>query len=171
MKTVFHLRFGQGVVTEETEESVMVDFNGNHKSLLKKFSGLKDENGHLIYAAPGSKPTHKFNMAAKIAGKKSRGEKRRERDARELAAFNALPPQQQIEKQLMYINGKVYGDRHSTSYKIWIDAISSIEMEAVKTKNDFITDVCSSVERTMKVSPKQAYVLAKFAVENNVTIK
>ena len=44
-------------------------------------------------------------------------------------------------------------------------------MAAKDAGNDFIASVANSVDKYMKVSDKQAYCLAKFAIDNNIELE
>ena len=70
----------------------------------------------------------------------------------------------------MWINGCVSGDRNSMSYQISEKMYANIELKAKEIGNDFIASVCQSVIKYMKCSEKQAYYLAKFAIENNIKL-
>lgn len=80
-----------------------------------------------------------------------------------------LTPIQGMKNRLMWINGGIVGDRNSTKYQIFEEDFATIEMH--EKANDFIKSVCRSCVSYMRVSEKQAFVLAKFAVENNITLK
>lgn len=81
-----------------------------------------------------------------------------------------VSPLDEAISKMMWINGLVYGDRHSMSYQLEEEMYASIEMAAKKFGNDFIVKLCQSVMKYMKCSEKQAYCLAKFVIENNVQI-
>ncbi len=51
------------------------------------------------------------------------------------------------------------------------DAVAYIKTEAIELGNQFIADVCSSVCTYKKISEKQAYVIAKFLVDNKLSTK
>lgn len=71
---------------------------------------------------------------------------------------------------IKWVNNIVAGDRNSLSYTMWFKSISMIEATAQKSGNTFIESVCQSADKYMRVSDKQAYCLAKFAVENNIQL-
>ena len=80
-----------------------------------------------------------------------------------------VSPLQAVMNNIMSVNGTVCGDRNSLSYQIWSKDIAKIWMAAREKGNDFIMNVCNSCEQYMRVSEKQAYCLAKFAMDNNIT--
>lgn len=120
---------------------------------------LTDENGVSLKKAPKSE----------TAGM-SRGEKKRHKDAKAIEAFNALSPLQQAINKLQWINSSVYGDRSSMIYKLSEEMFAAIELKAKELGNDFIISICHSVDKYMKCSDKQAYCLAKFAVDNEIEL-
>lgn len=83
-------------------------------------------------------------------------------------ASEKLTPIQEMQQRLMWINGSVYGDRNSMSYQMFYEDIAKLEMN--KNVTEFIKSVCKSCVTYMRVSEKQAYWLAKFATENNITL-
>lgn len=120
---------------------------------------LTDENGVSLKKAPKSE----------TAGM-SRGEKKRHKDAIAIAAFEANTPLEKTMIRLKYINDCIFGDRQSMHYKLVSEMLCAIEFEAKERGNEFIVSVCQSVDRYMNCSDKQAYCLAKFAIENNINI-
>lgn len=145
------------IITKSTGYVEVSYENGTSKKEMA--FNLTDEAGVPLKKAPKSE----------TAGM-SRGEKKRRKDAAELAAFNALSPLQQTIARLQYINNCIYGDRNSMSYKIVSEMLASIEMAAKEIGNDFIVSVSQSVEKYMKCSDKQAYCLAKFAIDNQIIL-
>lgn len=81
-----------------------------------------------------------------------------------------VSPLDEAIAKMMWINGCVYGDRSSMSYQISAEMLSKIEMAAKKAGNDFIASVSQSVDKSMRCSDEQAYCLAKFTIENNITL-
>lgn len=81
-----------------------------------------------------------------------------------------VSPLDEAKSKMMWINGLVYGDRRSMSYQLAEEMYVSIEMAAKKSGNDFIVALCQSVMRYMKCSEKQAYCLARFAIDNNIKL-
>jgi hypothetical protein len=120
---------------------------------------LTEEDGTPLKKAPKSE----------TAGM-SKGEKKRQRDAREIEAINSLSPLQQAISKLQWINNCVCGDRNSMSYQISEKMFVKIETSAKEKGNDFIVSICQSVDKYMRCSDKQAYCLAKFAIENNIEL-
>lgn len=86
------------------------------------------------------------------------------------AELKALTPLEEIQNKMMWINGCASGDRNSMSYQISAEMLSKIEMKAEESGNDFIVSICQSVDKYMKCSEKQAYCLAKFAIENEIKL-
>lgn len=82
----------------------------------------------------------------------------------------ASTPLEEAQNKMMWINGCVSGDRNSMSYQISEEMYANIELKAKEIGNDFIASVCQSVIKYMKCSEKQAYYLAKFAIENNIKL-
>lgn len=160
-QVVFNKKGQKGTITRIiTKSTGYVEVAYEDGSSKKEMAfNLTDEAGVPLKKAPKSD----------TAGL-SRGEKKRRKDAAELAAFNNLSPLQQIINRLQYINNCIYGDRNSMTYKMTEEMLASIEMGAKELGNDFITSVCQSVNRYMKCSDKQAYCLAKFAIDNNIKL-
>lgn len=79
-----------------------------------------------------------------------------------------VSPLQAMINNLMDVNQCVCGDRNSMSYQLWSKDLSKIWIAARDKENSFIMDVCDTCDRYMRVSEKQAYCLAKFAIENDI---
>lgn len=79
-----------------------------------------------------------------------------------------VSPLQAMINNLMDVNQCVCGDRNSMSYQLWNKDLSKIWIAARDKENSFIMDVCDTCDRYMRVSEKQAYCLAKFAIENDI---
>ena len=86
------------------------------------------------------------------------------------SAAERLSPIEEVASKMMWINSCVYGDRTSMSYQISYDMMTGIELKAKELGNDFIASVCESVIKFMKCSEKQAYCLAKFVEENQISL-
>lgn len=86
------------------------------------------------------------------------------------SAAKQLNPIEEVASKMMWINSCVYGDRTSMSYQISYDMMTGIELKAKELGNDFIASVCESVIKFMKCSEKQAYCLAKFVEENQISL-
>lgn len=160
-QTVINKKGQKGTITRIITKStgyVEVSFEDGSKKKEMAFN-LTDENGVSLKKAPKSE----------TAGM-TKGEKKRYKDAKEIEAFNALSPIQQAISKLQWINGCVYGDRSSMSYQISEKMLAKIEMAAKEAGDDFITSVSKSVDKFMKCSDKQAYILAKYAIENNIEL-
>ena len=74
---------------------------------------------------------------------------------------------QKVIDQLMTVNGMLK-DRNSLGFQIWNEKVCAIWAVAREKGNEFIINVSSSCNKYGKVSEKQAYCLAKFAIENNI---
>ena len=79
-----------------------------------------------------------------------------------------MSPLQAMINNLMDVNQCVCGDRNSMSYQLWSKDLSKIWVAARDKENSFIMDVCDTCDRYMRMSEKQAYCLAKFAIENDI---
>lgn len=79
-----------------------------------------------------------------------------------------VSPLQAMVNNLMDVNQCVCGDRNSMSYQLWSKDLSKIWVAARDKENSFIMDVCDTCDRYMRMSEKQAYCLAKFAIENDI---
>lgn len=90
------------------------------------------------------------------------------RKAPKTYAPKALSPLQEAIRTMQWVNGITAGDRNSMTYKLWVEIVYKIEDAAKNANNTFIASVCASVDRYMRVSDKQAYCLAKFAIDNNI---
>lgn len=154
---LIHKTLGIGQVVSQDDSNITIDFNGTVKTFIIKYAGLTHEDGTT------------FGQAAIIpVVKKNKGQKRRERDAKELAAFNNQSNLDKIQQSILNINGKVYGDRNGLGYQIISDRLAGIYNVAKLQGNDFIVDVINNVEKYMRCSEKQAYVIAKFADDNKI---
>lgn len=160
-QVVFNKKGQKGIITRViTKSTGYVEVTLENGSITKEMAfNLKDENGVSLKKAPKSE----------TAGM-SKGEKKRYKDARESEAFNSLSPLQQAISKLQWINNCVYGDRSSMSYQISVEMYAGIEMKAKEVGNDFIASICQSAIRYMKCSDKQAYCLAKFAIDNEIKL-
>lgn len=116
----------------------------------------------VAYEAGFSKKEMAFNLTDENGTSLKKAPKKSE-------SKQSSPLEEAIAK-MMWINGCVYGDRNSMSYQISEEMYASIEMKAKELNNDFIVSVSQSVMKYMKCSEKQAYYLAKFAIDNNLTL-
>ena len=160
-QVVFNKKNQKGTITRIITKStgyVEVAYEAGFTKKEMAFN-LTDENGVSLKKAPKSE----------TAGM-SRGEKKRHKDAREIEAFNSLSPLQQAISKLQWINNCIFSDRNSMSYQISAEMYASIEMKAKEVGNDFIASICQSVDKYMKCSDKQAYCLAKFAIDNEIKL-
>lgn len=163
---VIHNTHGTGDVISQDENNVTVNFNGLVKTLVIKFARLMNEDGTPFgthYVAPAGAGSPAF-----IPHKKSSGQKKRERDAKGIAAFNAQDNLTKIKQSILSINGKVQGDRNSMGYQIISERLSSIWLLARDKGDQKIIDIINSVEKWMRSSEKQAYAIAKYADDNGI---
>lgn len=124
-----------------TKSTGYVEVSYDNGSTKKEMAfNLTDENG----------------MSLKSAPKKS--------------APKPLSPLKDAIGKMMWINSCIAGDRNEMSYQICAEMLAGIEMTARDLGNDFIVSVSLSVDKFMRCSEKQAYCLAKFAIENNITL-
>lgn len=128
---------------------VTVDYNGILKNEMA--FNLTDEAGQPLKAKPAGSG-------------KSKGQK----DAEARAAFAAQTNLQKIKQSIMWINGKVQGDRNSLGYQLISERMAGIYLKAKEVGNEYVMAVHDSVIRIMRASEKQAYVLAKFADDNGI---
>lgn len=139
---------GNGIISKIITKStgyVLVNWN-NGKQTKEMAFNLNDENG--------------VSLKNKPAGS---GLTKAQKNARDIAAYNALSPMEKATRELMSINGLSYGNRSNSTYEF----VASIEM-AARGNNELVESISKSVFNSMRISEKQAYVLAKFAVENNI---
>lgn len=153
---VVHKTFGQGTVISQDDNNITVQFSEVTKTLIKRFAGLTDLSGAPIVAVVEAAP------------KKSKSAALQTKNRAEVAKFDAMSNLDKIKSALMSINGKVEGDRSSLGYKIWDERISNILSVAEKVGDSFIVSVIESCCKYWSCSEKQAYVIARFADNNNI---
>lgn len=159
-KRVFSDKYGEGVINKIiTSSTGYIEVQYDSGIVRKEMAfNLKDQkDGELLKKKPES-----------ATADMSKGEKKRFKDKIALEAFDKLPNQKKIESSLMSVNGLVFGDRHSLSYQIWQDRVLEIQFKAEEKGNEMIASIAKTIDKYMKVSDKQAYVLAKFADENDI---
>ena len=148
--TKTHSIFGQGTLVSENATTITVRFSVGEKTFLKaKVKFLED----------GSAKENKV----------SNGSKKRAKDAIELAAFNSLSPLEQMKQFILWVNGARFGERHSASFQLFVDKYNVITRKAEEVGNTFVVEVANTIYKTMRESDKQAFVLAQFAIENNLS--
>lgn len=160
-QVVFNKKGERGIIARIITKStgyVEVAYEGGFSKKEMAFN-LTDEAGSSLKKAPKSE----------TAGM-SRGEKKRYNDNKAIEAFNKLSPIQQVINRLQDINGCVAGDRHSMTYILCEEMLTAIETTAEEMGDDFIVSVSRSVDKYMRCSDKQAYCLAKFAIENKIKL-
>lgn len=158
-QVVLNKKGQKGTITRIiTKSTGYVEVTYENGSVKKEMAfNLTDENGISL----------KNKSISETSGL-SKGEKKRRKDAEEIAAFEKLSPLQQTISRLQDMNNCVNGDRSSLTYRIPQEMVFKIEKAAEKLNNSFIVSVCQSVDKYMKCSDKQAYYLAKFAIDNQV---
>lgn len=141
-QVVYNKKNQKGTITRIiTKSTGYVEVTLENGSITKEMAfNLKDENGISLKKAPAKRQP------------------------------KVLTPLEEATDRMMWINGCVYGDRHSMSYQISEEMFAKIEMAAKELSNDFIVSVCQSVVKYMKCSDKQAYSLAKFTIENEIKL-
>lgn len=151
-------QIGDKINSNHFGEGVILSFENDHKAVRVLFT-------------TGEKLMSVFALTNRPVAKsgKSRGDKRRERDAKDRAAFAELSNAKKIESKIMWINGVVAGDRHSASYKIVSDLLGQIVDIAMEVGDKKIVDICNTTIQTMRASDRQAYILAKFADDNKIS--
>ena len=81
-----------------------------------------------------------------------------------------VSPLQASIAEILSINNLCQGDRNDLGYRIWEKEIAGIYNVAKEQGNAFIMDVCNKADAYMRISDKQAYCLAKFAIENQIKL-
>lgn len=154
-------KLGMGIITKIITKStgyVQVDYNGTLKNEMA--FNLTDENGNDLKKKP---VTETSGM--------SKGEKKRFKDAKGIAAFNAMPNLDKIKREIMGINGIVKGDRNSMHYQLISETLAGIWLKA-KDKGDLkIQNIIDSIEKFMSATERQAWCVANFADQNNIKYK
>lgn len=138
-QTVINKKGQKGIITRIiTKSTGYVEVS--YDGILKKEMAfnLTDENGNLLKKAPKKQEP------------------------------KPVSPLQAMINNLMDVNQCVCGDRNSMSYQLWSKDLSKIWVAARDKENSFIMDVCDTCDRYMRMSEKQAYCLAKFAIENDI---
>lgn len=157
MTTITHTQFGTGTITSQDSNVIVVNFETTgEKKLMAQFVTLMNLDG-TIYCEP-----------VKKAAKKSGSQKNLDRNNAYRRAQAAMSNYDKMFTSLVNINGATKGDRSGVSYTVWVALVNKIEVAAKKDNNNFIVDVCQSVDKYMSCSDKQADVLAKFADQNNI---
>lgn len=155
---VNHPTFGTGTVISDNGTEIVIDFAAGRKTLVKKYAKLTYEgDGTAVVPVP-----------VVPVKKKSRGEKKRAREIREIAAWNALSNLEKVKQSILWINGKVQGDRNSLGVQIINERVAGIWYAAREKGDTKIMDIATSVQNSMRCSEKQAYCLAKFADDNGI---
>lgn len=75
--TVTHTQFGTGTVINQDSNNVIVDFNGNVKTLITKYAKLKNEDGspfgvQAVAVVKSAKKVNKANFMSKEEYSKSK---------------------------------------------------------------------------------------------------
>lgn len=152
-------KLGAGIITKIITRSsgyVQVDYNGVLRNEMA--FNLADASGKPLKAKPQSTTS---GMSA--------GDKKRFNDAKSIEAFNKQSNLEKWKQRILRVNGLVQGDRNSLGWQLLDEAMSGVYNHASEAGNTFITDVITSVSKFMKASEKQAYVIAQYADNNNIT--
>lgn len=147
-------KFGNGTITSIITAStgyVEINFSGNVRKVMLKHSDVEIEGVEI-------KKSESLNMTA--------SEKKRAKNQREMAAYNALSPLEKYLQKIRSINGVIVGDTLSINYQLVTELLFKIESAAEENENKTVVAICDYVVRNFRVSDKQAYVVAKFAAEN-----
>lgn len=141
-QTVISKKFGKGIITKIiTKSTGYVEVKFENGKVRKEMAfNLTDESGKALRKAPKSSAVEK-----------------------------TVSPLQAAINFVQWVNKMVQGDRNG-AYTIWEDSMLKVYFAAKEQGNDFIMSVYNSVDKYMKASDKQAYCLAKFAVDNNITL-
>ena len=134
----------------------------NQKGTIKRI--ITKSTGYVLvaYENGSEKKEMAFNLTDESGKPLRKAPKKSESEPKELS------PLEQVISHLKTINYLCYGDRNGLSYQIWANDVYKIQQAAERVGNRFIQDVCESVDRYYKISDKQAYCLAVFAISNNV---
>lgn len=142
---LIHPRLGLAKVVEIKDFSVTLEINGENRTFDKRFARLQNEDGSDFYVK--EEPKKKQYKSRKRSAK----------------------PVSQLDRNknlIMSINNNSYKFSNDESVIIWVEMIYSL----LNKGNDFIKSICNTLLKTRTVSDKQAYVVAKFALENNIKL-
>jgi hypothetical protein len=148
-------KHGNGVIASIITKStgyVLVNWENGCVSKEMAFN-LTGEDGEALKSKPASQHLSKH-----------------QKDALEIARYNAQPNGEKLMQSLMWVNG-ISGDRNSSSYKIWEEMLYEIQIKANEVGNTFVPQVIETVTRMMRVSERQAIVIANFADKNGIQAK
>jgi hypothetical protein len=98
---------------------------------------------------------------------RSKAEKKMSRDRAARAAFEAKSPLEKYKSYVMWNNDGAVG-KHSAEMSGGATFVEAIRVAAENTGNSFVESVATTVLRYNNCSEKQAFVLAKFALDNGV---
>ncbi len=142
-QSVTHKKFGVGTVSSFDGKIVVVDFNGTEKSLITAFAGLKA--GKTVTTHADKYKARKQREAAKSAVK--------------------TDPLQDAKTILLALN------KTSESYKeLFFNAANKIGPVAMREGNEMVDSILTNAMKYGRISEKQAYCVAKFAVEQGINI-
>lgn len=142
--TVYSEKHGKGIIKEIITKStgyVLVAYDKGYDKKEMAFN-LTDESGKPLRKAPKARAPREFTPT----------------------------PMQTATGWVMSVNGLIRGDRNSLSFQLWEERVDRIAAAATAAGNAFIASVCATVLRYARVSDKQAWCLARFAVENGVSM-
>ena len=142
---LIHPRLGLAKVVEIKDFAVTLEINGENRTFDKRCARWQNEDGTDFYIKEEPKK------------KQYKSIKRNTKPVSQLDRNKNL---------IMSINNNGYKFSNDESVIIWVEMIYSL----LNKGNDFIKSVCNTLLKTRTVSDKQAYVVAKFAVENNIKL-
>lgn len=93
------------------------------------------------------------------------------RKAPKAAQPKPLSPIDALKNRLMQCNCVSAGDRNSLSWQMCEEDLSTVWTAAEKAGNVFIQAISDTCTKYMRCSEKQAYYMARFCIENNITLK
>lgn len=142
---LIHPRLGLATVVEIKDFAVTLEINGENRTFDKRFARLQNEDGTDFYVKeePKKKQYKSRNRSTKPVSQLDRN-----------------------KNLIMSINNNSYKFSNDESVIIWVEMIYSL----LNKGSDFIKSICNTLLKTRTVSDKQAYVVAKFAVENNIKL-
>lgn len=141
MKTVTHTTLGTGIVMGTDDRFVTVDFNGAQKRLLIQFCNLTNEDGTKFtadYIAVADLPVKEVKKYRKSVTKE-------------------YTPKMEINRIMRFLPAMIEDEKGFTFVQLIADHATG-----------FVSDVANSVISYRRISEKQCYVIAKYAVDNSI---
>lgn len=145
---VSHAKFGTGTVVSQDENNITVDFNGVIKTLLIKYAKLTNEDGTPFYTEPAKKVNPCKKTKTQYTPKPMTAEEKQASDIQTAKGF------------FLSVNDRW---NSNTKYKVACQMLDKVQAKG----NKFIESLIGSFYDKNFLSEKQAYALAKFAVETN----